>query len=496
MLMVIAALGAAAGAPAASAGVSFGAYSILQSAGGVTLTDAHPKVAADARGDAVVVWDANDHLLASTRNGIGGTWSTPVQISPNGSYTEGYSVAMTAAGLAIVADHEGTSIELNDTGTISVEAHQLGAQWQSVGALSAPSAFPEGDPDVATSSAGDVAIVYASRTSGFYARAVIAELPAGGSWHQYNLSNGTSTMGHVSVAFDSHREAYAAWAEYETGGDQIRTAQLDPSGNGSADDQASAGYSGMVDSSPTLAVDGAGNETVAFLYDTNGGANTMLTTIRRPAGGSWQAHVDHPFGQNRAEYPSLGVDAAGDVTMLAEDPYGVTFTPYSWRYSNGAWSAAGALSSQSNVADIGPPRLAVGPGGEAAEVFGIGPMFEGHMAGGAWMGRVITGYGRDTAVASDGPNRFVFVHASLGESPVQVVVDDATLAANPPSGCVVPKVIGKRQAVALRALHAAHCSSVHVTKRHTVKRKRGLVLSVSPKAGTRTARRVTIVVGS
>jgi serine/threonine-protein kinase len=54
-----------------------------------------------------------------------------------------------------------------------------------------------------------------------------------------------------------------------------------------------------------------------------------------------------------------------------------------------------------------------------------------------------------------------------------------------PPACVVPKVVGKRLAVAKKAIKARHCSVGRITKVRSKRLKAGLVVSESPSPGKR-----------
>jgi len=53
--------------------------------------------------------------------------------------------------------------------------------------------------------------------------------------------------------------------------------------------------------------------------------------------------------------------------------------------------------------------------------------------------------------------------------------------------CVVPKVVGKKLAVARRAIVRAHCKVGKVKKRYSRRVRKGRVISESPKAHRRLA---------
>jgi beta-lactam-binding protein with PASTA domain len=54
-----------------------------------------------------------------------------------------------------------------------------------------------------------------------------------------------------------------------------------------------------------------------------------------------------------------------------------------------------------------------------------------------------------------------------------------------PPKCLVPKVVGKRLAVAKTKIRKAHCSVGKITRKHASASKHGKVISQSPKPGRR-----------
>lgn len=66
-----------------------------------------------------------------------------------------------------------------------------------------------------------------------------------------------------------------------------------------------------------------------------------------------------------------------------------------------------------------------------------------------------------------------------------------------PAGCLVPNVVGKTLGRAATLILRAHCRVDSVTRRHSVRRKRGKVLAQRPRAGRslRVGARVRLVVG-
>ena len=82
------------------------------------------------------------------------------------------------------------------------------------------------------------------------------------------------------------------------------------------------------------------------------------------------------------------------------------------------------------------------------------------------------------------------IPAVTSPSPVQVVVG-----ARPKATCTVPRLRGLRLAVAKRRLSAQHCKLGRLNRRTGPARLRGRIVSSRPKEGTKTARRVALVIG-
>jgi hypothetical protein len=118
-----------------------------------------------------------------------------------------------------------------------------------------------------------------------------------------------------------------------------------------------------VRTAPQVAVDRGGDAVAVWKgYD---GADDVIETASRPAGGSWQAPVDLSAAGRNAFAPQVAFDPGGDAVAVWEnetDHIGEAAR----RPAGGSWQAPVDLSAGQ---DAFAPQVAVDPGGDAVAVW-------------------------------------------------------------------------------------------------------------------------------
>jgi PKD domain len=276
---------------------------------------APPHVVADAAGDALVVWqaaDATGHLrVQASYQPAGGAFGAPQTLSPAGQDGAFPTPALDSDGNATVA-------------------WTLGQAAPIVQAASAPPSGPFGPPQTlsAPGAAGSVAL------------AVNAAGVAVAAWPLLLPNRGTA----VQAAVRPFGTAPFGAAEFVSAQNQVAE-------------------------SAVVAIDGAGDATVAWSQAAGGTSSTIYTSAR-PAGGAFAAtpHAVSDPGA-LANSPTLAEDSDGDSTLA-------------WRQASGPPSSGGVIvaarraagtstfTSQQVVYDSAlalprAPRVAVDPHGAA-----------------------------------------------------------------------------------------------------------------------------------
>ncbi len=174
---------------------------------------AEPRVAVDAQGDAVVVWERSSARVQGTVRSARGEWQTPVNLSAPGVFAGEPDVAIGAQGNAVAVWVEAHGSKFVVQGAV----RPAGGEWQTPNDLSAPGKRAYG-PDAAVGAQGNAVAVWESG-NGAHVVVQSSVRPAGGGWKKpVNLSppgedryapdNG---FGEPQVALDEHGNAIAVW---------------------------------------------------------------------------------------------------------------------------------------------------------------------------------------------------------------------------------------------------------------------------------------------
>jgi hypothetical protein len=272
---------------------------------------AGPQIAVDPAGDAVAVWSrfngANQIVQAASRP-AGGVWSGAVDISVAGGDAVEPQVAIDGSGNAVAA-------------------------W--------------------------------SRNGGLRTVVQAATVAAGGGWSApADLSNPEGSATTPQVAIDADGEAVVVWSCFN-GLNQIVQAASRPAGGG---------WSGAVDISvaggdavePQIAIDGSGN--AVAVWSRNGGANFIVQSSTRPAGGSWSSPTDLSAAGGPAGEPRVAIGASGEALVVWSRNDGANLIVQSAaRAAAGTWSQAVDLSTAGSNSD--EPQVTLASGGEAIAVW-------------------------------------------------------------------------------------------------------------------------------
>lgn len=205
-----------------------------------------PRVAVDAQGDAVAVWErfeGEEFVEAASKPASSGTWGKPVALTkPELGKGEpaGQQVGIGGLGNAVAVWSR-----MNGTHDF-VEAavgQASSAAWQPPATLSGPGANVEEQPQVAVNAAGSAVVVWERLNGGTEVVEAASGLAANGSWQApVPLSASGGEAVEAQVALDAHGNAGAGWkrfdgknyiaeaAGYDAAGPQLGSVVIPPSG--------------------------------------------------------------------------------------------------------------------------------------------------------------------------------------------------------------------------------------------------------------------------
>ncbi len=286
-------------------------------------------------------------------------------------------------------------------------------------------AVPLGDPgytlnspDVAIGSSGTAVAVWTESSSTVRS----AVRPRGGAWSEpiYLPTKGNNS-GSPVVALGPDGAAVAAWCS-TVGGDQVIEVAESPDGKTWGASTVLSGDTNL-NSEALVVVGPTGEATV--MWDSVDGANQVLVTAVRPAGGDWGPAVTLTPGAN-AFSPDLVVDEHGVVTALWTGYNALhTVVRAASRQPGGGWGATADVSDTAEDATL--PDLAVGPGGvlTASCLAGVAPAttveFSIRGSAGAWSAPRTASEAAGTyvdpavAVGTDGSTNIAWVVEAAGQ---------------------------------------------------------------------------------
>lgn len=331
-----------------------------------------PQIAVDPQGDAVAIWQwressgcCSNAAVQATERPSGGTWRPPVQIS-------GRALAL---GLSLAVDSRGDAVAVWDTdGVVQAAARSAQGGWQAPVNISLPG-HATLEPEVAMDPGGEAMVVWEDGNLGDET-VEGAMRPAGGGWQApVNISREGVVAIHPHVSVDALGDAVAVWeaavsavvegAARPAGGPWRSPVQVSPPGERAA--------------FPQAAIDASG-EATAMWYDETGqmgecGCGFIVRSAMLPSvTGSWQAPVSltTPAGFNAGRVflsdPQIAVDAQGDTAAVWDLSNGSNYIVQgAARSAGGDWQASRALSATGESA--GNADVAIDPQGNAVAVW-------------------------------------------------------------------------------------------------------------------------------
>jgi hypothetical protein len=420
-----------------------------------------PQVALDPSGNAVAVWyrsDGGSWIVQAAYRPAGGSWQAPENLSVPGQDAVLPKIAFDPVGNAIAVWQRRNG----NNYIVQAAARPAGGAWETPLDLSTVG----GDavvPEVALDTAGNALAIW-QRYNGSEYIVQAAGRPAGAEWE---APQDLSAVGHsaddAQVAFDSAGNGLAVWSRFNGSAYVVQAAERPAGGTWAAPQNLSVDPGGA--RGPQLAFDQAGNALV--VWDAAGAGLNIVQALDRPAGGTWREPRDlSVFGQ-AAYHPEVAVDSAGNALVLWYRSNGSnSIVQAAARPAAGTWQAPQDLSVAGQDAFF--PQVAFDSAGNAVAVW----------------------------ERFNGSNRIIQATQTGTPPPPPPPAPPAPPPPSRPSGCIVPRVVGKKLAGAKAALRRRHCRLGRLRRAYSPRLRRGRVLSQKPKPGRNLKRgaRVNLVV--
>lgn len=322
-----------------------------------------PNLAADARGDALVVWDQEVgsvcpsdpaaleciHVVSAVSRTHGSaSWTAPLDIRHPGVGSRPRAAIAPSGNAAILFVHDIGA----DRVVQATYRHGFDGAWPEPNDIS-DSVHEVRTHAVAMDAADDVVGAWAERTdTGVVVRAASRDAASGVWGSAMPLSQGGNVTAGPALAVTASGEALAAWVE--DGNVRVASGQA---AAGSWGGSVAISGGAAVNGEPSLAVNAAGDAAVVW-----SGPGAVRAAFR-PHGAGWTAASTVATAPgNGDEQPSIGVDAAGNAVAVW---LAGTVRAAAWRRASSTWSAAVDLSA----AGAGDPRVAVNPAGDAVALW-------------------------------------------------------------------------------------------------------------------------------
>jgi hypothetical protein len=333
----------------------------------VNLTDSggytnDPQVTVSSTGLVTAVWTRNNgshDIIQSSTSQSGGAWSPPVNLSASGEDSDDPQVTVSSAGLA-------TAVWYRDNGSnyiIQSSTSQNGGAWSPPVNLSAAGRDAY-DPQVTVSSTGLATAVW-YRWNGSNDIIQSSRSLNGGAWSApADLSATGGDAYEPQVTVSSTGLVTAIWYRYEGSAGIIQSRTSQNGGAWSDPEDLSATGSNAYD--PQVTVSSTGLATaVWYRFD---GSNNIIQSSTSLNGDAWSDPVDLSAIGGDAYDPQVTVSSTGLVTAVwTRDNGSHDIIQSSTPESDGDWSTPEDLSATGG--DAGDPQVTVSSTGLVTAVW-------------------------------------------------------------------------------------------------------------------------------
>ena len=318
--------------------------------------DFDPEIALDAQGNATAIWwtptSGGEGMVRSAVRPIGGTWSTPVDVSAPGASMDSLHVAVDGQGAATavwarVVDPAGDKV-------IQSAYRPAGGAWSVPVDVSVVGPKPTDvllqafayNPQVAVGGQGRATAVWARIDGAGNAVVQGAVRAADGTWAApVDLSAAGKDSLEQQVVVDGQGTATAVWDRGKVVQSAVRPAGAASSWSSPVDLSAAGAEQ------PAVAADGEGAATAVWVRSGPIDGARIVQSSFRPAGGAWSAPADLSVSSQDARFPAVAVDGHGTATAVwVWGPQDDSVVQSSVRPAAGPWSdlrnvSAGGLNA-------------------------------------------------------------------------------------------------------------------------------------------------------
>jgi hypothetical protein len=340
-----------------------------------------PELGVDDSGDALVAWQFSEsfeanHLIQVSERAAGGLWSAPVEVSdeknePFGAYLP--KVAMNASGDAVVIWETCYAARENNRHFCEPDQKIEGFEKSYIrGAVKPAGGSWSGPMDIGIPNTGDAIKMQVAIDEAGNAMAVWEdELAIKASYYSVSskdwsaptqISEAGAKSGEPQIAFNGSGVATAVWHSQPEGGGAFRT-RVATSSNGttwSATQTISADGESAFE--PQIAV--AANGEAVALWKLLPGPPVRVQAARRSTGGTWSAPVFISSEESGANRPRIGIDAAGNATAVWVSEEATRLIAGSTQTPSGSWTSPVTVSAAGGNA--GEPNIDIAPDGNGA----------------------------------------------------------------------------------------------------------------------------------
>ena len=271
-----------------------------------------PRIAVDARGDAVAVWGSDSlagQSVEAAYRPAGGSWQTAVTLESGEAATPSPDVVLDADGNA-------TAVWASDTGSgWQVRAAHRGSDgtWSNAAALSGPTNAASVQPHLALQGTGDVVAVWAtpSGTAGTGTAVDLSTRDARtGRWtRQQQLFTSAASLLAPLIVTDRRGDGLIVWTGSNSSGLNVSALYRRKGGAWSGPRTLASSESGPF--SPAVALDASGNAIVDWAVFVNGTSRVQVSELNAGTA-AWTRPKTLSRAGGDALTPQVAVGADGD----------------------------------------------------------------------------------------------------------------------------------------------------------------------------------------
>lgn len=323
-----------------------------------------PRIAMDANGDAVVVWQQSD----GTRNNI---WANRFTTASGWDVAELIEAddAGDATDPRVAVDSSGNAVAVwqHDDGTrfnIRANRYAAGAGWGADQLIETDNAGAATRAAVASDGSGNAVAVW-QQSDGTRTNLWANRYTPGGGWAGATLIE-NDNVGHArtpAIALDVDGNAIAVWEQHDGTRYNIQSNRY-VAGSGWAGAELIETSNAGTARDAVVAMDGDGNA-IAVWEQTDGTRYNVVANRYSVSGGWGTAQLIETDNSGGARDPAIGFDASMNAIVVWSSLDDTRDNIWSNRYVAGSGWGNAQLVETDNTGDAGAPAVAVNAGGEA-----------------------------------------------------------------------------------------------------------------------------------